>query len=319
MATQSKRSKSKTQAKRATTEAKKSAAASAEREQARGDQDRRGREEPGADRRRDRRRPARSASSSRVGDRISDLVEPWTDRSTAEKQIKTYRTQLRKTLKRTERRGTSARRKATTEARKTRTRVEREARKHQRTVETHPEAQPQRGRAPRPPRDRRAEHPRPEPGRPDLLSSLGTRQSPQHRPPRETGAVFVWVRGGELGSFEDGVLLRLRSEDRPAPAALNLQAAEIALELLAWDKARVAGFLGLAPDADLELLIETRGRVSIGACSMPCTARPLPTRPRKGKRWLQEPAGRARGPSVHDREPGGLLKPPKLRADRRRP
>lgn len=71
-----------------------------------------------------------------VTDRISELVDPWTDRSSAEKQIKAYRNQLRKTLKRTERRGTTARRKATTEAKKTRTRVEREARKRQRTVET---------------------------------------------------------------------------------------------------------------------------------------------------------------------------------------
>ena len=71
-----------------------------------------------------------------VGDRVAELVEPWTGRGTAEKQIKAYRTQLRKTLKRTERRGTSARRKATTEARKTRNRVEREARKRQRSVES---------------------------------------------------------------------------------------------------------------------------------------------------------------------------------------
>lgn len=71
-----------------------------------------------------------------VGDRVAELVEPWTGRGTAEKQIKAYRTQLRKTLKRTERRGTSARRRATTEARKTRNRVEREARKRQRRVET---------------------------------------------------------------------------------------------------------------------------------------------------------------------------------------
>jgi hypothetical protein len=71
-----------------------------------------------------------------VTDRLSELVDPWTNRSGAEKQIKAYRTQLRKTLKRTERRGTTARRKATTEAKKTRTRVEREARKRQRTVET---------------------------------------------------------------------------------------------------------------------------------------------------------------------------------------
>ncbi|MEZ5076211.1 MAG: hypothetical protein R2725_02085 [Solirubrobacterales bacterium] len=69
-----------------------------------------------------------------VSDRISDLVEPWTDRSKAEKQIKAYRNQVRKTLKRTERRGSSVRRKATTEARRTRTRVEREARKRQDAV-----------------------------------------------------------------------------------------------------------------------------------------------------------------------------------------
>jgi hypothetical protein len=71
-----------------------------------------------------------------VSDRISDLVDPWTNRSGAEKQIKSYRTQLRKTVKRTERRGATARRKATTEAKKTRTRLEREARKRQRSVET---------------------------------------------------------------------------------------------------------------------------------------------------------------------------------------
>lgn len=71
-----------------------------------------------------------------VSDRIGELVEPWTARSRAEKQIGAYRTQLRKSLKRTERRGASARRKATTEARKTRNRVEREARRRQRSVET---------------------------------------------------------------------------------------------------------------------------------------------------------------------------------------
>jgi len=71
-----------------------------------------------------------------VTERISDLVEPWTGRRAAEKQIKAYRVQLRKSLKRTERRGATARRKATTEARKTRVRVEREARRRQRTVET---------------------------------------------------------------------------------------------------------------------------------------------------------------------------------------
>jgi hypothetical protein len=71
-----------------------------------------------------------------VSDRVAELVEPFTARAAAEKQLKSYGTQLRRTVKRTERRGTTARRKATTEARKTRTKVEREARKRQRTVET---------------------------------------------------------------------------------------------------------------------------------------------------------------------------------------
>lgn len=71
-----------------------------------------------------------------VTDRVSDLVEPFTGRTSAEKKIKAYRSELRRTLKRTERRGASARRKATSEAKKTRNRVEREARRRQRKVET---------------------------------------------------------------------------------------------------------------------------------------------------------------------------------------
>jgi hypothetical protein len=71
-----------------------------------------------------------------VTDRVSELVEPFTARTSAERKIKAYRSELRRTLKRTERRGTSARRKATSEARRTRNRVEREARRRQRKVET---------------------------------------------------------------------------------------------------------------------------------------------------------------------------------------
>jgi hypothetical protein len=70
-----------------------------------------------------------------VTDRVTELVEPFTGRAGAEKQLKSYRSNLRRTLKRTERRGASARRKATSEARKTRGRVERAARKRRRTVE----------------------------------------------------------------------------------------------------------------------------------------------------------------------------------------
>lgn len=71
-----------------------------------------------------------------VSDRVAELVEPFSGRSAAQKQFKSYGTQLRRTVKRTERRGATARRKATTEARKTRNKVEREARKRQRTVES---------------------------------------------------------------------------------------------------------------------------------------------------------------------------------------
>jgi hypothetical protein len=71
-----------------------------------------------------------------VGDRVADLVEPFSGRTAAQKQLKSYGTQLRRTVKRTERRGATARRKAATEARKTRNRVEREARKRRTRVET---------------------------------------------------------------------------------------------------------------------------------------------------------------------------------------
>lgn len=71
-----------------------------------------------------------------VTDRVSELVEPFTGRAAAEKQLKSYRTELRRRVKRTERRGATARRRATSEVRKTRNRVEREARKRQRSVET---------------------------------------------------------------------------------------------------------------------------------------------------------------------------------------
>jgi Holliday junction resolvasome RuvABC ATP-dependent DNA helicase subunit len=71
-----------------------------------------------------------------VTDRVGELVEPFTDRTSAEKKLKAYQSELRRTLKRTERRGSTARRKATTEAKKTRNRVEREARRRQRKVET---------------------------------------------------------------------------------------------------------------------------------------------------------------------------------------
>jgi hypothetical protein len=64
-----------------------------------------------------------------VTDRVTELVEPFTARSGAEKQLKSYRTSLRRQVKRTERRGATARRRATTEARKTRKELEQRVRK----------------------------------------------------------------------------------------------------------------------------------------------------------------------------------------------
>ncbi len=136
MATQSsKNGKAKTQAKRATTEAKKSAGATAS-------AGKRAATKTVVAEKNQVQNVVETAVDLPVGvvlsvsDRLSDVVEPWTGRASAEKQLKSYRSQLRRTVKRTERRGSSARRKALTEARKTRNRVEREARKHQRSAET---------------------------------------------------------------------------------------------------------------------------------------------------------------------------------------
>lgn len=132
MAAQTKKSsKAKTQAKRATTEAKKSAAATAS-----------ATKRAAVAEKNQVQVVAEAAVDVPVGvvlsvsDRVTELVEPWTARNSAEKKIKAYRAQLTRSLKRTERRGTTARRKATTEVRKTRNRVEREARKRQRSVES---------------------------------------------------------------------------------------------------------------------------------------------------------------------------------------
>jgi hypothetical protein len=64
-----------------------------------------------------------------VSDRVTELVEPFTRRAAAERQLKSYSTRIRRTAKRTERRGASARRRATTEARRTRKRTEQRVRK----------------------------------------------------------------------------------------------------------------------------------------------------------------------------------------------
>ncbi len=121
-------SKSKTQAKRATTEAKKSAAKTAK-------ASKRGASRTAAAEKNQIQTVVETAVDVPVGtvlavsDRVGELVEPWTDRSKAERQIKNYRSNLRKSLKRTERRGSTARRKAISEARKNRNEVEQRVRK----------------------------------------------------------------------------------------------------------------------------------------------------------------------------------------------
>ncbi|HVD39543.1 MAG TPA: hypothetical protein VNC16_00875 [Solirubrobacterales bacterium] len=127
-------SKSKTQAKRATTEAKKSAVKTAK-------ASKRAATKTAVAEKNQVQTVVETAVDVPVGavlavsDRVGELVEPWTDRSKAERQIKNYRSNLRKSLKRTERRGSTARRKAITEARRTRSQVEREARNRRNEVE----------------------------------------------------------------------------------------------------------------------------------------------------------------------------------------
>ena len=71
-----------------------------------------------------------------VADRVNEIVEPFTARQTAERELKSIRTRVERELNRFERRGASARRKARTRVRQTRNRVERELKQRRRKVET---------------------------------------------------------------------------------------------------------------------------------------------------------------------------------------
>jgi hypothetical protein len=71
-----------------------------------------------------------------VADRVGEFVEPFTKRETAERELKSIRTQVQRELNKLERRGASARRKARTRTRQTRNRVERELKQRRRRVET---------------------------------------------------------------------------------------------------------------------------------------------------------------------------------------
>jgi hypothetical protein len=70
-----------------------------------------------------------------VADRVTDLVEPFTARQSANRELKSIRTRVERELNRFERRGATARRKTRTRVRRTRGRVERELTRRRRRVE----------------------------------------------------------------------------------------------------------------------------------------------------------------------------------------
>jgi hypothetical protein len=71
-----------------------------------------------------------------VADRVNEIVEPFTARQSAERELRSIRTRVERELNRFDRRGASARRKARTRVRQTRNRVERELKQRRRKVQT---------------------------------------------------------------------------------------------------------------------------------------------------------------------------------------
>jgi hypothetical protein len=71
-----------------------------------------------------------------LADRVNEIVEPFTQRATAERELRGIRTRVERELNRFERRGASARRKTRTRVRQTRNRVERELKQRRRKVQT---------------------------------------------------------------------------------------------------------------------------------------------------------------------------------------
>jgi hypothetical protein len=71
-----------------------------------------------------------------AAERVTDLVEPFTGRDTANRELNGIRTRVERELNKFERRGASARRKARTRARQTRNRFSRELKQRRRRVRT---------------------------------------------------------------------------------------------------------------------------------------------------------------------------------------
>ena len=71
-----------------------------------------------------------------VADRVNEVVEPFTRRETAERELKSFRTQVERELNKLERRGATSRRKARTRTRQTRNRFQRQLKQRRRNVQT---------------------------------------------------------------------------------------------------------------------------------------------------------------------------------------
>lgn len=70
-----------------------------------------------------------------AADRVRELVQPWRQRETAERELKSIRHQVTREVNKAERRGGTARRRLTQNVRRTRNRVERDVSQRRRRVE----------------------------------------------------------------------------------------------------------------------------------------------------------------------------------------
>lgn len=71
-----------------------------------------------------------------AADRVRELVEPWRQRHTAERELKSIRHQFTREVNKAERRGGTTRRRLTQRARRTRNRLEREVSRRRGRIET---------------------------------------------------------------------------------------------------------------------------------------------------------------------------------------
>ena len=71
-----------------------------------------------------------------VADRMNEVVEPFTKRETAQRELKSFRTQVERELNKLERRGAQSRRKARTRARQRRHRFQRDLKQRRRGLQT---------------------------------------------------------------------------------------------------------------------------------------------------------------------------------------